>query len=171
MHPSLKNTLYAAEMPHPVKGLNPQVPPLTEVAMAVIILAVLEQLQGAGAEAGAVLGITTGLAPSCGLSLSSFFMSCPGKAPGMKNNPSACVPACRAQSSVKLFSHPWELRLDVEGPRSWSTAWQRWESPGLGPFPPGDTEQVFMEYRGHCIFFPGELHPWKEVPCLLQNTA
>lgn len=158
-------------MSHPVKGLNPQVPPLTEVAMAVIILAVLEQLQGAGAEAGAVLGITTGLAPSCGLSLSSFFMSCPGKAPGMKNNPSACVPACRAQSSVKLFSHPWELRLDVEGPRSWSAAWQRWESPGLGPFPPGDTEQVFMEYRGHCIFFPGELHPWKEVPCLLQNTA
>lgn len=71
--------------------------------VAGIFLDVLEQLQGA--EAGAVLCTTTGLAPSYGLSISSFFMSYPGKAPGMESNPSACVLVCRAQSSVKLFSH------------------------------------------------------------------
>lgn len=59
----------------------------------------------------------------------------------------------------------------LKGLGAGSTAWQRGESPGLGRFPPGDTEQVFMAYRGQCVFFPGEPHPWKEVPCLLQNTA
>lgn len=61
--------------PHPGRGLNPQALPLKVVAMleqgrccwemsplelAEVFLVVLEQLQGAGAEAGAVLGTATG---------------------------------------------------------------------------------------------------------------
>lgn len=49
----------------------------------------------------------------------------------------------------------------LKGLGAGGTAWQRGESPGLGCFPPGDTEQVFMAYRGQCVFFPGEPHPWK----------
>lgn len=104
------STLQSA--PHPGGGLNPPVPPCKAVV-------VLEQGRcrwemvslGAGwgisGHAGAAprsrsRGRSSAghrhrcLAPPHGLSLSSFFMSSPGKAPGMKSNPSACVLACRA---------------------------------------------------------------------------
>lgn len=183
-HPSLKNTLYAAENSSPRRGFEPS--------------SAIPQ-SGGNAGTGAML-LGNGppwswqryfwscwssskeqeqkqehghrcLTPSHGLSFSSFFMASPGKAPGMKSNPSACVLACRAQSSVKLFSHPWELHGMLKGLGAGGAAWQCGESPSLGYFPPGDIEQIFMVDRGRCVFFPGEPHSWKEVPCLLQNTA
>lgn len=99
--------------PHPGKGLNPQVLPLK-------VVATLEQGQccwemvplgdgrGISGHAGAAprsrsRGRSSAgrrhrcLAPSHGLSLSNFFTASPGKATGMKSNPSACVLACRVQ--------------------------------------------------------------------------
>lgn len=100
-HPSLKNTLCAAESSSPRQGVEPSSATLQS---------------GGGAGTGA-MPLGNGLpwswqgyfwsrwsrsrgrsgaghrhrclAPRHGLSLSSFFMSFPGKAPGMKSNPSA----------------------------------------------------------------------------------
>lgn len=105
--------------PHPGKGLNPRVPPLKVVAVLEQGWCCWEMVplgvgRGISGRAGAAprsrsKGRSSAghchrcLTPSQRLSLSSFFMSSPGKAPGMKNNPSACVLACRAQSSVKFI--------------------------------------------------------------------
>lgn len=105
--------------PHPGKGLNPRVPPLKVVAVLEQGWCCWEMVplgvgRGISGRAGAAprsrsRGRSSAghchrcLTPSHRLSLSSFFMSSPGKAPGMKNNPSACVLACRAQSSVKFI--------------------------------------------------------------------
>lgn len=100
-HPSLKNTVCAAESSSPRQGVEPSSATLQS---------------GGGAGTGA-MPLGNGLpwswqgyfwsrwsrsrgrsgaghrhrcfAPRHGLSLSSFFMSFPGKAPGMKSNPSA----------------------------------------------------------------------------------
>lgn len=156
--------------PHPSKSLNPQVLPLKVVATLEQGRCCWEMVplgvgRGISGHAGAAprsrnRGRSSAgdrhrcLAPSHGLSLSSFFMASPGKAPGMKSNRSACVLACRVQSSVKFFSHPWELQLDVEGPRSWRCCLAVWRVPRLGLFPS----------RGHRAGFYGRSRPVRIFP-------
>lgn len=139
-HPSLKNTLYTAESSSPWQGFEPSSATRQsggDAGTGAMLLGNVPLGAGRGisGHAGAAprsrsRGRSSAghshscLVPSQGLSLCSCFMASPGKAPGMKSNPSACVLACRAQSSVKLFSHPWSCSWMLKGLGAGGAAWQ-----------------------------------------------